>query len=307
MKHNMQVTVILIVAFLLIQFFGLFAISENTVVSTAPDGNITVVHQDTVVGERPDIEGYQSLLYILFGVLVGTVLILLFVRLGQFRLWKLMYFMAIWLASSITLGVFMAAWIAVAVAFIMAFLEICRTNLLIHNITELFIYPGIAILFVPLLNIFYASVLLVAISAYDAFAVWKSKHMVTLAKFQTESRAFAGFVIPYKKSGKKKGLKSKIPKEISTKGDIKTAILGGGDIAFPLLFAGVTMDWLIKSAGLLKFDALLQSSVISIFSAIALLILFLKASKNKFYPAMPFISTGCFVGLFIIWMINFMI
>jgi presenilin-like A22 family membrane protease len=309
MKHNVQVTVILVTAFLLIQFFGLFAISENTVVSVEPDGNVTVDYQDTVVGERPDIEGWVSLAYILFGVLVGTSLILIFVRLGQFKLWKIMYFLAIWLASSITLGVFISAGIALLVAFILAVLEIYRTNIILHNITELFIYPGIAILFVPLLEVVWAAALLLAISVYDMFAVWKSKHMVTLAKFQTKSKAFAGFVIPY---GKTSGLKSikirgKMPEEIGKKGEVRTAILGGGDIAFPLLFAGVVFDWLMRSGGLAKTTALLQSSIISIFAAIALLLLFMKAGKNKFYPAMPFISAGCFAGLAVIWALNLLI
>jgi len=304
MKHNLQVTAILVAAFLLIQFFGLFAISENTVVTVSPQGDVTVEHQDTVVGERPHIEGWVSLAYILFGVLVGTMLILLFVRLGQFKLWKMMYFLAVWLASSITLGVFVSAFVALLVAFILAILEIYRTNVFLHNLTELFIYPGIAILFVPLLNVQWAAALLLAISAYDMFAVWHSKHMVTLAKFQTKSRAFAGFVIPYGKTAGLKSIKGQIPKEIGERGGVRTAILGGGDIAFPLLFAGVVFDWLIKFAGLGKGPALLQSSIISVFAAIALLTLFVKASKDRFYPAMPFISAGCFAGLAVVWALN---
>ncbi len=297
----------MIAAFLFIQFFGLFAISENTVVSVSPEGNVTVDFEDTVVGERPDIEGWVSLAYILFGVLVGTGLILIFVRFGQFRLWKLMYFMAIWLSSSVTLGVFVSAVIAFVVAFILAVLELYRSNIIIHNLTELFIYPGIAILFVPMFSVPWAIALLLAISAYDVFAVWKSKHMITLAKFQTKSKAFAGFVIPYGKSGGM-SVKGKIPDEIGKEGAaVKVAILGGGDIAFPLLFAGVVFNWLIQSGGLVKWAALLQSSIISVFAAIALLILFLRAGKDKFYPAMPIISAGCFVGLAVVWALNFLV
>ncbi len=307
MKHNIQVTAILVIAFLLIQFFGLFAISENTTVSVSPAGNVTVDYEDTVAGQRPDIQGWVSLAYILFGVLVGTVLILLFVRLGQFRLWKVMYFIAIWLASAITMGVFIWATVAVVLAFILAVLELYRTNIFLHNLTELFIYPGIALLFVPLLDVQWAAALLLAISVYDMFAVWKSKHMVTLAKFQTKSRAFAGFVIPYGNIGGLRGIRSRIPHDLGKGGDVKTAILGGGDIAFPLLFAGVVMRWLIEANGLVKWTAMLQSSIISVFAAIALLLLFIKAGKDKFYPAMPFISAGCFAGLAVIWAVNFLI
>jgi presenilin-like A22 family membrane protease len=138
------------------------------------------------------------------------------------------------------------------------------------------------------------------------FAVWKSGHMVTLAKFQTSSKSFAGFVIPYGKTKGESIIKKGMPKDIGEKGGMRIAILGGGDIAFPLLFAGVVMDWLISTVGLEKIPALLQSSIISLFAAGALLFLFMWAKKDRFYPAMPFISAGCFLGLGIIWLINFM-
>ncbi len=64
------------------------------------------------------------------------------------------------------------------------------------------------------------------------------------------------------------------------------------------------MNGLIEMAGLAKGAALMQSTLISIFAAIALLLLFVKATKDKFYPAMPFISAGCFAGLAVIWAIN---
>ncbi|MBN1897113.1 MAG: hypothetical protein JW789_05355 [Candidatus Aenigmarchaeota archaeon] len=300
MKHTMHVTLILIAVFLFIQLFGLYAFSETMNVVTDAGGNTQVQYDETVVGDRPEISGFASLLYILFGVLVGTGIVMLFVRFGQFRLWKGMYFMAIWLASSVTLGVFMGSAVAMAIALILAVLELFRTNIYIHNLTEVFIYPGIAILFAPLFNLFWVSVLLVIISVYDMFAVWKSGHMIKLAKFQTSSKAFAGFVIPY---GKEKIHKA-IPKGTSGKGGMRTAILGGGDIAFPLLFAGVVMEWLVTGAGLIKSVALAQSLLVSLMAAVALFILFMKAEKDKFYPAMPFISAGCFAGLGLIWLLS---
>ncbi len=304
MKHTLPVTAIIITVFLFIQFFGLYALSESMTISLSDDGAVDVIYDDTTVGERPAIEGAASLMYILFGILVGTGIVLMFVRLGQVRLWKVMYFMAIWMASSITLGVFIGSSLAIIVAAVMAILELLRTNIFIHNVTEVLIYPGIAILFAPLFNIYWAAVLLLAISVYDMFAVWKSGHMVTLAKFQTSSKAFAGFVIPYRKGKGIRKIKSKIPKGVKSGGGIKTAILGGGDIAFPLVFAGVAMEWLIKTASISKFPALLEAFIIPVFAALALLLLFMKAEKDKFYPAMPFVTAGCFIGFAVLWALN---
>jgi len=305
MKHTLSVTLVLVIVFLFIQFFGLYALSQNMRISTSSDGTSTVKYADTVVGERPDMQGIVSLVYILFGILVGTGIVLLFVRLGQFRLWKVMYFMAIWLASSVTLGVFIGSSLALSIAAALGILELYRTNIYIHNATEVLIYPGIAILFAPLFNIYWAAILLLVISAYDMFAVWKSGHMVLLAKFQTKSRAFAGFVIPYGKGKGSSRIKSGIPKGMKSKGGVRTAILGGGDIAFPLVFAGVVMQWLVTAAGLGRFPALIEASLVSVFAAAALLALFLKAKKDRFYPAMPFVTAGCFAGFALLWTINF--
>jgi len=90
------------------------------------------------------------------------------------------------------------------------------------------------------------------------------------------------------KSQKKEELKNKV---VRVKARI--AVLGGGDIGFPLIFAGVVLkEW-----------GLLPSLIIPIFALIALAGLFYFSKEKKFYPAMPFISAGCFVGLLVSWLI----
>ena len=76
---------------------------------------------------------------------------------------------------------------------------------------------------------------------------------------------------------------------------LKNAILGGGDVAFPLIFSGVAMENFILK-GLSPIIAFQQSLVIVLFTTIAVFGLFTFAKKNKFYPAMPFITIGCLVG-----------
>jgi presenilin-like A22 family membrane protease len=170
-------------------------------------------------------------------------------------------------------------------------------------------YAGIAVLLVPIFDVFWAVMLLLAISVYDMYAVWKSKHMVKMAKFQTQSNIFAGLLIPYKvKAGKSiPQIKSKtknirLASSKAGKTETKTAILGGGDVAFPLIFAGVIMENLLMQ-GLSKGTAFLEASIIILTTTIALALLFFFAKKDKFYPAMPFISAGCLVGWVIVMLI----
>ncbi len=136
--------------------------------------------------------------------------------------------------------------------------------------------------------------ILLLISIYDMYAVWKSKHMIKMAKFQTKSGVFAGLLLQYGKKGKK-------GKAI---GKTKSAILGGGDIAFPLMFSAAVMEHLILKNGLAKNIAFMETSIISLCVSVALFLLFVKGKKDRFYPAMPFLALGCLVGFVIIFLIN---
>ncbi|MEK6809639.1 MAG: hypothetical protein AABY40_03120, partial [Nanoarchaeota archaeon] len=78
---------------------------------------------------------------------------------------------------------------------------------------------------------------------------------------------------------------------------VRTAILGGGDIGFPLIFAGVV----------LKEMGLWQSLVIPFGALLGLAVLLFNGKENKFYPAMPFISAGCFVALGVVWAIGYFV
>ena len=183
---------------------------------------------------------------------------------------------------------------AFVIAFVLGLWKIFKPAPFVHNITELFIYGGLAAIFVPIkaFTIPVAFIVLLIISAYDMYAVWKSKHMIAMANFQTDSKIFAGLSLPYKLNAKpKKGYKL-------VKGAVKTAVLGGGDIGFPLMFSGAVM----KSLMLTNTEpaAFLKTLIIPVFVSIALYILLMKGKQDRFYPAMPFLSLGCLAGYLVV-------
>ena len=53
----------------------------------------------------------------------------------------------------------------------------------------------------------------------------------------------------------------------------------------------------------MKYFTFLQTLIIPVVTSIALLLLFLKSEKGKFYPAMPFLTAGCLVGFGIVYLI----
>ncbi|HEY9701428.1 MAG TPA: hypothetical protein V6C58_03225, partial [Allocoleopsis sp.] len=106
--------------------------------------------------------------------------------------------------------------------------------------------------------------------------------------------------------------KNKNPKIRAGKTEAKNAILGGGDIVFPLIFIGALMNSMILSSvqinpavsiELIKQEAFLKSLIVVTSSTISLTLLFFFAKKDRFYPAMPFLTIGCLVG----WLITLLI
>ncbi len=305
MKHTWMVTVILLLIFLFTQVLGIYAITYSMDVETLPDGSFNVTYPDTAVGERPEMEGIDSFLFILLSIGIGTGLLLLLIKIKKFHIWKIFFFLAIWMSVTILLGVFIHPDIALAIAFILAVAKLYSRNVFLLNLTEVFMYAGIAVLFAPLMDVLWMAILLIIIAIYDMIAVWKSKHMVTMAKAMTKENIFAGFTIPY--TGKGISLKLRKKKEIKAKTKSTVAILGGGDVAFPLLFSGSVINYLVKVLAVPKNIAFLETLIIPIFVMIFLLILFWTAKKDKFYPAMPFVAAGAFIGFGVILALNFLI
>ncbi|MEK6940441.1 MAG: presenilin family intramembrane aspartyl protease [Nanoarchaeota archaeon] len=255
MKHPSKINVIILILFLVSHLIGLYVTS-------------VYLNKDLPYNlERPSInveKPLSSTMYIIIVIVVLTILLLLLIKLKLGVLWKIWFSMAILLTLSVSFSAFFHSTIAFIVAIVFVALRLFRNNVIVHNFTELFVYGAISALFAPVLSIEIASLVLIGVSAYDFIAVRKTKHMVSLAKFQAKEKLFAGFLIKYKNN---------------------MAILGGGDIAFPLIFAGVLM-----------VDYGFLSLIISLTAMLGLLTLLFISKKKRYYPAMPFITAGCFVG-----------
>lgn len=316
MKHTWSVTIILILFFILSQVTGLWLINKESNVGIDPKTNMTaVMFDDTAVGARPETTGSGSLIYILIAIAIGTGLVLVIARFGKTNIWRSWFFLAVWMALAVSIGALFKYhfWfqydLAMFLALVLTAWKIFKPNVLVHNVTEVLMYAGIGLIIIPLFDVKWALILLLIISVYDMYAVWKSKHMVKMAEFQTKSKVFAGLMIPYRMKDEAKKVEAPVrkgaPKIRAGKTSPKNAILGGGDIAFPLIFIGSVMNGIIlkiyshsPSLGMeaIKATAFLQSSIIILTSAIALTLLFVFAKKGRYYPAMPFLTAGCLIG-----------
>jgi len=298
MKHTVKVTLILVAVFFFAQIIGLAIINQYIDhEATQETGNVTWAKLPYNL-ERPEIEQQTSYIWLIVAILIGTGLLLLLIRFQRINLWKFWFFISVWVAMSIAFGAFMHQTYAVILAFVLGVWKVFRPNILVHNGTELFIYGGLAAIFVPILNVVGAFILLILISIYDMIAVWKSKHMVKLAKFQTKSKVFAGLLIPYKLPK----MTARVKKAGKLK-KLKTAVLGGGDIGFTLLFAGVILKQLMLTNSVQV--AFIKAIIVVVATTIALSWLLLAAKKDRFYPAMPYLSIGCVAGYIALAIVGF--
>lgn len=301
MKHTLRVTIALSIFFLLAQIVGLAVINQYIDHKNTQAAGEIVMKPLPYGLERPEVENQStSFVYITIAVLIGTLLVFLLIKFNKPFIWKFWFFITVWLTLSIAFAAFINSVIAGIISLIITVLKFYKPNILLQNFSEIFVYGGLAAIFVPILNVFAAFMLLILISIYDFIAVFKTKHMIKLAKFQSKSKVFAGLFIPYT-SGKILIKENISTKAASDEKKTRVAVLGGGDIGFTLIFAGVVMKEVMLQETVLT--GFFKTLIIPIIVTAALFILLIKGQQNKFYPAMPVLSLGCFIGYLIVWMI----
>jgi len=307
MKHNVKVTLILIGMFLIAQIIGLvvtFAYLPETVQITNQETgeviNVTTHNLPYDLEPPEEISPSASFTYIVVALVIAILLMFVLMKMKAETVLRGWFLLVVILGIAIAFTAFLllvkvpllpASIVAIVIAIPIGILKIFKRNLYVHNITELLIYPGIASVFIPLFNIKWTVILLFGISAYDIYAVWHSGFMQKMAKYQIEKlKIFSGFFVPYISPKDKKRLERAKKSKSKKKGkgiSVNIAILGGGDVVFPIILSGVV----------LTFWGLIPAFLVSLGATAALSLLFLYSQKGKFYPAMPFITAGCLVGL----------
>ena len=325
MKHNWKITILLLSMFLLTQFIGLYVINSDPfhVEVTQADGTMKNITNPILSAMQPPEVQQQSdftfnLGLIIFSFIIAIVILFLLIKFKINAVLRVWFFSVMVIAMFVTFSSLFRNYIdsiyfiipALFVALGLSFIKVFKRNFIIHNLTELLIYPGIALLFVSMLNFWSVIVLLLLISAYDMWAVWHSGIMQKMAKYQMNNlKVFSGFFIPYIPRNMRLKLKKlkKDKKFKNKKIKVNIAILGGGDVVFPIITAGVMLNLAKQN----KFPSFLSSLATPLFNVPGLIaalfvtagatlglgLLFAFSEKKKFYPAMPFITAGMLVGI----------
>jgi len=322
MKHEVKIVGLLLGMFLLTQLIGLVIIDSyipQNVTKVLDNGTIVTEFQNFSIPydlEPPQVEPQVSFASIALSFVIAIIIFIVLTKLRADTVIRVWFTFVVFITLAVSLTALLAKFlpemalsvdkIALILAIPLTFYKVYKRNIIVHNATELLIYPGLATLFVPILRPWSIVSLLLIISVYDMWAVWRSSFMVNLAKYQIKNiKIFTGFYIPYlpKKEAEKlekmkfqvvKGKSAnKMQKKTNHTVKVSLALLGGGDVAFPLIFAGV----------ILRYGGGLVPALFVVAGATAgLLYLFIYSRKGKFYPAMPFITAGALAA----WLISFL-
>ncbi len=297
MKHPTNVVLKIILYFTIIQIFGLIA------------DYVLLSHHEISSASATT----SSFLSIIVSLIFAIALFFILLRFKFRRSVFVWYFISFFFAVILTLNVFFNIYLSLIFAVLLTFLKF-KTKF--NNVAEIFIYPGIAIILATALNLTYAIILMILMAIYDFFSVRISKHMIFMAESELSQNNFMGLKFDYSAPVSESASSQSESEKGSTENDLPTrseklntnkkeindvheknninsenrvAVLGGGDLAFSLIFSDVVLN----SLGM--FNAIFTL----VFSILGISFLFYISSKNKYYPAIPYLTLFIFSGLLI--------
>ena len=210
LKHTIKITIILISLFFVAQLIGIYVTNiylpniEQVVNQTTGEiTNKTVYNLPYGLDPPENIKPQESIISIIIALCVAVVIMLLLMKFKAETFLRLWFTIVVILGIAIALNAFLikipnSVLISMIIAIPLGIIKIFRRNMYVHNATELLIYPGIATVFIPILNVWSMVILLVIISLYDMWAVWHVGFMQKMAKFQIQKlKLFSGFFVPY--------------------------------------------------------------------------------------------------------------
>lgn len=225
----------------------------------------------------------------ILGFALATLLVFLLIKFLKFKSGKIFLFrgffiFVISLGSFLFFSLWLGDFFALIFLLVLIFLWLKSPNILIHNFLMISGIVGMGSVFGLRLEPLMVVLILILFSVYDFIAVYKTKHMIKMAKEMIEAGAILGLIFPSQLSDFNAKLK-----KVSPGG--KFLILGGGDIIFPLILCVS-----------LTPQGFLKPLIVAIFATFGLAFsfyLFISQKTRKPIPALPPIALFSIIGFLI--------
>ena len=239
-------------------------------------------------GQVETLPTTQALSSFLIAFLIAVALILLAIKFltGPWS-FGMFFSVLIFIGTQIVFAAFLPLIWSIVAAVIVVGVRFVWPNVLTHNIAIFLTVAGVSAQLGLILPISAVVIILIALSFYDYWAVFKSKHMVTWFKSMLKVGAPFAIVVPEKPAAMMTGIHQVSKQKLKEK-DRKVIMLGTGDIAFPTVFAVSAMaayqNWFVVFA-------IIAGTVVGIFVNHYLL-----TQKFRAIPALPAIVAGSIIA-----------
>lgn len=197
--------------------------------------------------------------------------------------YKVLLVLVILAGSQIIFGAFFITPFDLIASLILLSVFLLYKNILTHNIAVTMGIAGVSMIIGLSITPQTVVVLLVILSFYDIISVYKTKHMVSMAKSMIESGAIFGFIIPPRLSGFLSGRK-----EAESQIGSQFMILGSGDIGLPLIM----ICSLVKTS----LSGAIITSAFSLGGLLITHLIFINQKNKKPMAALPPIATMTIIG-----------
>lgn len=261
--------------FLAVQLLGLWV--AHTILKTIP---------------IPKIETGPSILWFLLAFIVATALIIILLRFfkGPVAFGALFSFL-IFIGSDIVFSTFLPRLIALALAIAVVGVRILWPNVLSHNFAIILAVAGVSAQLGIMLTVPAVIILLIVLSVYDVWAVFKTKHMVKMAKGLIQRGMPPTIIIPENIGALGAPIAHVRAEKLRRKADKgKFLLLGSGDLAFPLIFAVAALEYGLQTSFAIIVGAL---------AGILIVHYLLAKGKIRALPALPPIAAGSIIAFLI--------
>lgn len=227
-----------------------------------------------------------TVLDILVMLAVGTAFTLIFLRFFKSALpYKIIFLLVMFFGMQTFFSLFLSDFLAAGAAFLLILARIFTPFIFVHNIVLVLGVSAVGAMLGISLNPWAAVFVLLLLSVYDYVAVYKTKHMVKMAKEMIERGAVFALILPEKPVHYVElAPKIKGPQE-------GIFFLGAGDLVFPLVMSASALGIGFVNAAI--------TAVFSVFGLFFTHFLFSGQEKREPMPALPPIALLTIVGFLI--------
>jgi len=239
------------------QFWKVFLIEAGLFLVTSVLSIFSAFKLNQLVVEQKMYLPKISLQDFIFSFLLVTFCVLIFILYKKHNKLKEIIYKGLFLVTCFwggmtVLNLLMPVFGAILIMGILIILWLKKPSIIIHDISIILGLAGVASFFGLGFSPSIVVMLLVIFSFYDFIAVYKTKHMVLMAKDMIEKRVVFGFIIP-------KELKYFSEKLSKISLGSNFMILGGGDVVFPNLLAVSVVPFGFTKALVVVFFSLIGS------------------------------------------------